>query len=486
MMHEGSARTVGFLMHRLERAAQRTQDHWIPINPATIATILKGLRSGDYRSDPERLIREIKSDFSLFLFCIRESLAALRLDKAALPPDATPFQILRLAGIHRLARIIEQADHRISTHSLSAASPAQQQRLKEALISASTAELLADHNTSELGFTIAALRQLGLALIAWNYPTIYQRALRHSDDKVTLEAAINEMLGFSPALLGSYILSRWGIRGELRAMVGSEPGELAPKPLSETQQFICKICEVGEALSRAAHPECYPSAEQDWELARQEIRLRLGIDGLGSIQERVRESCAPYRELFREIFSDTVLFNPASSINALKDLRAYTRNPYLRSCQPAVQQALQGLYATMESNAVSQQAVRSLARELFPTAGFLGGCVFVLDPAVRQFVPRLTFGSLTLRSATTISYSRHATEGDPVLRAFDCQAPLINHAGEDSAHARASITAALGSTQKIGVLYVEIAQVALDAFDRSIVSHFKALRRALEDALRLS
>lgn len=488
MMSSFRGGEVSFLMTRLERAAQRAHDHWIPSNPVLTSRIRGGLKTGEYNSDLEGLIRELKTDFALFMLCVRESLAMLRTEGKPIPRSANPLQILRIAGVKRLAQILERSGQRISTHTLAQASEPQQLRLKEAMISASTAELLASSKaiTPEIGFSVALLRQLGLALIAWNYPTVYQRALERSDETVSLEHAIDEMLGFSPTLFGSYLLARWGVSDEMRAIVGEDPGAHEVRPLNESQTFLRKICEVGEALARAENPEHYPRAEEDWEMARQAIRSSLGFDGLQIVQARVRENCGNYRGLLKEIFADTALLNPGQRIAAFKDRRALDRNPYIKKCQPSLRHALHELYARMDSRSICQHTVRVLARELFQLGGFVGGCVYVLDPAVRQFVPRLTIGKVALRQISTVSYSRYSAENDPVIRAFDCQAPLVNHGQTDSTQELASITAALGSGQKIGVLYLEVPQVALNAFDRSIMTHFKALRRALEDALRLS
>ena len=110
----------------------------------------------------------------------------------------------------------------------------------------------------------------------------------------------------------------------------------------------------------------------------------------------------------------------------------------------------------------------------------------MLDPAMRQFVPRLTIGAMVLRQATAVSCTRYSAENDTVIRAFDCQAPLINHSYTKSTSDLASISGAVGSSQKIGVLYLELPEAALASLETPVVTHFKALRRALEDALRVT
>lgn len=478
----------GFLLSRLERAAQRASDHWLPANPIITNKIRTGLQSGKYEANFESLLEEIKSDLSIFLYCIRESLSLAKESGSLAPKSINPCELLRRTGAKHLQLILERATKRISTHTLLNASEQQQMRLKEVMISASTAEALAPSQSinPEAGFSAAVLRQLGMALIAWNYPTVYQRALERSDSTLSLESAIQDLLGFSPTLFGSFILGRWGLDIEMRSVVGRDPVSAELRSMSQHNLLLKKICEVGEALARAQHPEYYSNAEVDWDMANKAIQVALGADGMQVVQRHIRDNCEQYRISLKAVFSDTTEINPAAKISAFKELKALDRNPYIKGCQASLKQGLRELYSTMERQAISQHAVRVLTRELFPIAGFIGGCVYILDPASRQFAPRLSVGRVTLRTISPVSYSHYAIENDSVIRAFDCQAPIVEHSRSNTPDAVASISAALGSTNKIGVLYLEVPQLELNHFSQSVQTHFKAVRKALEDALNLS
>lgn len=478
----------GFLLNRLERAAQRANDHWLPANPNITNRIRTGLQSGTYEANFEALLTEIKSDLSIFLYCIKECLILAKESGRPFPKNTNPCELLRLCGSKQLRLILERGTKRISTHTLANASESQQTRLKEVMISASTAQALAPSQSinPETGFSTAVLRQVGLALIAWNYPTVYQRALERSDTTLSLESAIQDLLGFSPTLFSSFILSRWGLDSEMRAVIGRDPVSAEFRSMSQHSLLLKKICEVGEALARAQHPEFYSNAEVDWDMANKAIQAALGPDGMQIVQDQIRNNCEQYRLSLKTVFSDTMEINPASKISAFKELKALDRNPYIKSCQASLKQGLRELYSTIGKNAISQNAVRVLTRELFPVAGFIGGCVYILDPASRQFAPRLSVGRVTLRSVTPVSYSRYASEHDTVIRAFDCQAPIVEHSRSSTPDAVASISAALGSSNKIGVLYLEVPQLELNHFSQSVLTHFKAVRKALEDALNLT
>ena len=384
--------------------------------------------------------------------------------------------------------ILDKCEQRISTHSLADSSPVQQARIKEAMISASAAEVMAPFQSidPEVGFSAAILRQLGTALIAWNYPSVYQRCLERNDLAISIDAALNDALGFSPTVFGAYLLGRWGVASELRIVVGSDPTGVESEPMTEMQQYLKKICEVGEALSRAQSPEYYPSAESDWEIARSTIEGILGPEGMRSVQEHVRNNCENYRAYLKQQFSDTAQLNPGARLVACRDEHLNDRNQYIKGCLPNLKKSFRELYAQMDINTISQHSVRALTNDLIPLAGFTGGCVFVLDPASRQFIPRLIVGKVALRKLGPVAYSEYSSKNDPVIIAFDCQTPMIEHSKTGAVDDPACIAAVLGSKQRLGVLYLEIPQTALNDFDQNVLMHFKAVRKALEDALHIS
>ena len=479
---------LNFLITRLERAAKRADDHWFPSNAELISTIQNGLREGDYDLDIEFLISELKTDFSLFTFCLKEALSLLRAEKCPVPEDPNPFVVLRTAGLARIKKILDKCEQRVSTHALLASSNAQQARLKEAMISASAAEVMAPFQSidAEVGFSAALLKQLGMALIAWNYPSVYQHALERSDADLTLEQALNDALGFPPTVFGAYILNRWGISRDICAVIGEDPINGPRDPFTETQLYLKKICETGEALARASNPEYYPTAEADWDNARTTIETLIGPEGMQKVQQHVQKNCESYRALLPQFFADTLQLNPSMRIIASKEETLLEKNPYVKGCLPHIKKEFRDLYGSMNTETISQHSVRTLTQSIINKAGFSAGCVFVLDPAGKAFIPRLSIGKLELRTAGPVTYSDYSTRHDPVVSAFECNTPLIEHSGGGKPGGRACIAMALGRQQRIGVLYLEVPQSSLNDYNQNVMQHFKAVHRALEDSLHLS
>src|SRR5262249_37415849 len=147
-------------------------------------------------------------------------------------------------------------------------------RFRESLLSASAAEILASKNAidPEDGFSCGLLRQLGLTLIAWNYPRVYNRAMECITPNEGLDFQLQKVLGFSPSLLGLTFAQRWNLSDEILVALGDRKkrfsvsaSERSDSGAQHVGEMLSKICEVSEALARANDPEHYPTALRDWE-----------------------------------------------------------------------------------------------------------------------------------------------------------------------------------------------------------------------------
>jgi hypothetical protein len=202
----------------LERALRHVSDYWFPVNPVLLKKIKDGFLDGRYELDIDFLVEDLKADFSLFTYCLRE----LCRTAEAQENSPNPVSMMRNAGLPRLREILCVDQGKISRHATEGHHNSQLQCFETAMISASAAELLAEANgiESELGFATALLRQLGRTLIAWNYPTVYRRALHGAREGEDLDLTLSQALGFSPVLLAATLLRQWkGLSPALRLAV---------------------------------------------------------------------------------------------------------------------------------------------------------------------------------------------------------------------------------------------------------------------------
>jgi hypothetical protein len=457
-----------------------------------LKTIREGLENGSYSADLSPLIDELKKDFALFTYVVKELIPVAAKENVPASTCSNPIQLMRWAGLAKLTTILGTQNEPPSTHQLEFSESFQSNRLKETAIIASTAEVLSKNQNldPDMAFSHGVIREIGLNLIAWNYPSLYARVIKSLTSRTTVDEELAKELGFSPTVLAMRILRP---RTE-------EPSKKSPRQEEDAWETYDSLCEIGEALARAGSPETYPSAENDWRRANDYITKFLGEDGVHLIRTRAVEHSEHYRSTLPGTFATLSSFDPPKAIERHKLGSRALDNQYIRHCPPAVQAALRSLYTEMPSSGVSKEVIEQLVKKIIPDAGFTGGCVFLVDPSQMSLLPLSVIGHVRLRRlgkinlktspgsamaglvADNITTAQH-TQGDPALVAFNCAQPLIEREGTEVVESTAGIYSSLGTKRRIGVLYLEAPEDQVGMSDSSTVKTFKALRQALCDAL---
>ncbi len=485
MKYESSA--AGVREKRLERALNHVQDYWFPVNSQLLKHIQNNLKEGVYRSERSQLVNEVCSDFSLFAYCLRELVKMINRSEEELSLELSPLELIEQASLQSLQAILDVPEQRISKHQISDGSNSQIERFKEMLISSSTSEVLAEsfQLSQDQAFSASVLRQLGMTLVAWNYPGVYQEALSLTDQELNLDQAIANELGFSPQLLAARMLISWGFE-EQRVL---EMGIIAPE--FEDDEFIpaigatlAELCEIGEALARANYPETYPSARDDWSQAQKTIESRLGSEGMNLIRQRLYENCELYVNFAPEIVSGGLILDPEHRFNFEPSKDLAQRNPYYSSASPALRKALESIYQTIDSEAKTELVLRSFVEQAIPFSEFSGGCVFTVDPTLMMMMPQLVLGPMHLRQRKPVDYSVVASGSDLVSVAYQSSEPVIEYGKGSGESLVTGIAGIIGRSRRIGVLYLEIPEhVPIEPRAQAIVD-FKAISFTLSDCLR--
>jgi hypothetical protein len=139
----------------------------------------------------------------------------------------------------------------------------------------------------------------------------------------------------------------------------------------------------------------------------------------------------------------------------------------------------------MRDNRELEKALRTLVREVIPTARFSGGFVYTADPAEEQLVPHLEIGSPELRSQRPVYLKFVEDHEDPVAQAFTGKRPVILTAIPEDSTFFAALAAPLGVSQRVGVFYLEMPHAVFSNDKKRHTVHFKALCQALNDCLKL-
>ena len=110
---------------RLDRALQHVVRPWFPINQDVLNGIRKSLSDGIYDATPAQLLADLKNDFALFTFVVKE-LAAIGATQGV--PEKTlsnPVELIRWGGPKLIGEVIAADKKLPQTHSLHWSEPFQ-------------------------------------------------------------------------------------------------------------------------------------------------------------------------------------------------------------------------------------------------------------------------------------------------------------------------------------------------------------------------
>jgi hypothetical protein len=442
------------------------------MNPEVLKRVKDGFSQGTYDRDFNLLLDELKSDFALFTFIVKELSQKAAVQGVAQTIISNPLELIRWGGTEGVKEVLAEQQKIPNIHSLQWSEPFQVQRLRETAIIATTASVLSKEKNldPELGFSRGVIREIGLNLIAWNYPSVYSKVLSSLTSGQNLDDELAKELGFTPALLGMRLF---------RPDKASDPTLQAEQ--EESWALYDELCEVGEALARAENPETYPSAANDWDNAKSFLSETLGEDAVTLIRDRAVENSRHYQKSLPEVFGNLAEFNPAKQLEKHGKAKRALEDRYLQLCPESVQQALKQIYTEMSGESVNKVLVGRLLKDVVPAAGFTGGCVFVVDPSSLSLKPRTMIGTVQMRTISNVALE----QGDAAVTALSCSEPIVTLPVALSDAPLTGIYCALGDRKKIGVLYLELPKSTPSKSADETLGVFRAIKQTLCDALLL-
>ncbi|MEZ4752797.1 MAG: HDOD domain-containing protein [Bdellovibrionota bacterium] len=467
---------------RIERVHQHVNKHWIPVNQDLAAKIINGIEEGIYDLDIDFLITDLRSDIGLMLYCMRELSTNLRSKTLLQKAPSNPFEIIRRAGLAQVREVIAACIDKGSRHCYDTSAGFQTDRIGEMLVAASAVEVMAENTEldAELGYSVSLMRQLGMALIAWNYPGLYERAMNAKHHNEDAEDIITMELGISPALLSIRVISEWGLDSDFSKMINSTESEDVGVTMMNS------LCEAGEALARANNPNRYPEARQDWERSREFVQDLIGDDAMQMIRRRIKQNSEALFQLVPDRFERVVKFNPDAVIHEEEESRKLFRNPYIKDCPFVLRSKFKELYTRMGPEGIDRRNIAFLINQIIPSAGFSGGLIYIINPASMKLMPQKVFGEINLTNARPIHVGADILLNHPVQLAFSTWDVVDGKQATATAQTHSYIAATLGSRKKAGVVYLEFesSPVGLDGPDHKL--HFNAVLHALNEVLNLA
>lgn len=473
---------------RLFRAREHVCRNWFPANPEILNRIKNNLRSDYYLQSPHELIEDITSDFALFMYCLREVSALLRKEGQSRPLRKTPHEFLQAAGLPRLQKILTVESPKISSHAFNAVRDFQATELEKSLLSASSSSVLSEQIglDSNLAYSTALLRHLGYALIAWNYASVYQKALTSMQPTESLDAFLTQALGFSPVSLAIAVVSGWGLSQDVETAI-AEPIKVSGVELRENEiendaTKLIRICKISETLARANFPKEHPHAVSEWGEAKKEIVAILGPGALSEIQRKFIHVAAAYGSVLPHVKSEAFSIDPERRIIERKYRMLSQPNEFVMRCPESLRESLISLYRSIPSQDAAS-LVRLLIQQIVPRNQFPRGCVYTIDLDLGWLVPQLKFGDL---KPMTVPFFKTPSEEetDPISKAFYSN-ELIMGSLNNTEKPKCYFAKSIGGTDSVGVIYLESDCLLNEVISSTLRDEFNAIAVTLSDCLSL-
>lgn len=442
---------------RLQHSAEHAREGWFPVNQEIVTAIREKVEARRFGDSAAALVDEIKNDQALLGLCIGKMTERGGSRRAV----GNPVQSLKQVPYKTLVEWISVPSARVSPYRLESASQSQLSRLREAAVSCRSSEVLAEgaNIDADLAFSCAFLRQLGLNLIAWNYPSHFRRAQQAAKRGEPIDKAVERILGVKPADLSAEIAKEWQISTQLVRALGETRVSDA--------DTLRRVCEVGETYARLCDPEQHQAAREAWDKIKDSARELLGTD----VEERLNSETAAVAALFE--------FEIVEENDEVE--QRFAKNAFAARCPSELRTSIHRVYERIMPCGPATEALQELAATVIPQAGFMRGCIYLARPGSFDLVPVLKLGDrpLSYYSLTTSA----ARSG--IVQALLSSVPMRQDASWFGNDEVAVITGALGNAQQQAVLYLELSSSARSDNVQSGMLYFKAIRQAFNDCLRI-
>lgn len=478
----------------LDDAIDYVAKGWMPISTQVIKIVREKLQSGQYESQREELIVDLKRDFSLFTWFLSklEKLHDFKKSDKARNLDDYVNKI----EIDKLIEVFNETDEQKSRQKRDTALKPQTLALKQAIAAVTTAESAADIKNLDptIANMCAGIRQLGVNLVAWNYPRIYARALESSlKGKDSLDKSLTKILGYSPMELGTELALKWDRTGGLAALVTNDSEKLgnlsieARAQLGENPEELIKCIELGETVSKLVAPEIHPEAAAAMPAIISEVEAVFGKGGMDILKQALQAATTSYSGEDEVVFSIDIDPKKVTEV-ARNQLAAkfLDKNTWVSKCSKPLQDKFLNLYGYVDPKTISPVAINILIGDVVPALGFTRGCVYLVDNNKSKLNPIMRIGDSPITRYRALDCSSSDRSAHPVILALGYSTPLIQENVPVNGEFVSHVTGVFGSSEKTGVLYLEMSEKLARSADRGeALLFFKAVRQALLDCLNL-
>ncbi len=462
----------GAKVSRQDETIKHLAHGWIPSNPLVIRELARELQNGVYKSNREALIQKLKIDPALFAYCARQ-VASVSEDS---PHGHDVFETFRRIEEEKLRTILPLSDSVISPHRFAETSePHKLLRAQHILFTTVTAEKLAQITSLQQthAFTSALFFELGLNLIAWNYPRIFTQVMtRHRRYNLNPTRELEKLLGISPIRIGSRFASEFGLSREVLEVLAHDDKLTKPDTLS-----LREIVRVSALLADAQDSFNFPGAMAAFKADKSPLRAVLTDEVVSELKEQVVSMISPYCDDLSPLQSLPILKSkPEFELGPTQAETLLAQNTFAARLEYPLKNALLELYQLCSNDEISAQALKKYSTQTVEIFRFSRGCLYLLDGQKLVLKPSFRFGETSL--AIYDLFLNDLSSG--LSSSLYSHSPFCKIAPGVRGTSVLQLSSALDHSRYDGVIYFECDDVDPEF---PALLHFQVLRRTLNQLL---
>lgn len=453
---------------------------WLPVNPRVLKKLRDGIDTGELVEDRTSLIDMLKQDLALCSALFRRLPSAAH--EAANSPS--PLQRIRDLDPEDLKALTGVVPLQVSRHLFRDFSRNQSLQLQRTIAGTAAAESIAAWSGADEddAYIAVLLKDIGMNLIAWNYPVLFSRALAYQRTRrSTLDVELIRSLGLTPVELGEKFAQRLNVPLRIRNAVQDAAIASASRVQREGALSLSEICQFASCFAESKDPANFREGAERWEEKREELISRTGSNRLNELEESVAERLEAYRETI--LPKDRIQVQAPDSRTGSDSAGAASlaqRNACAHRCPPVLRDQFCRLYDDFAFEELEIGAIERIANEILPVAGFARGCLFLLDNKASLLVPKLRFGDRALASYAPVPITRDEAIAQAVYSSIPAEEIVVENDEEVSV-----FSSGFENTRVEGVLYLEASAERTEETRRGSIIAFRAVRDALIDALAI-
>ncbi len=471
----------------LDRATNLVSTQWFPYSRTNAEALLGTLKESSFSANRDLFWDRLSSDPSLFLLYLKFYSASKDRDEN----PVTTYEEMYEASPDTISKYLVEAINHPIGHQMKDLTKVQEIRLAETTLSRLVTSKLASKAqvSKNLSISTSLLRQLGLSLIAWNYPRVFEKIWLTKTVDVSIDSEIRKILGFTPLLLAHSVIKSWEINKLFESLVTENPNEAnLKKENNDLALYLLTVCRVGESFSRALNPSVYESAQVDAFNSFQFLAKAFGTSIVSRIVTEAKVSLDSCSEGLSQLISDTFESDFTELVSSEKKVRKmFSTNPWVQYLEPTVKDLFRKTYGAIVKQSNPSESLKIFSKEIFPASSFNNFVVYLFDPLEAILYPSLSLGKFsTVKPKVIPLYGAKNPFHDLVVSSLEMTMPVrqsisISDTGAAGKKEISVVVGGFGEKSRVGVLYGELSEGATE----DPIKYFKAFQMILKDSLGL-